>query len=219
MLIKKNSTLVFAGDSVTDANRDYDKMAGDFESYGDGYVRIISAVLTAIYPDYNTMVINAGINGNDIHQLAERWDSDVLAENPNYVAILIGINDTWRFFDSTFRHNQFLSTPELYRGQYQKLIDRTKNRATVIVMSPFMFELNQNDPMRAKLQEYQDIAFDLAKKNNLQYIDIQSTIDKYLSEQSSYTVTKDRVHPKFTGAMVVARKVLDDLDVEWNRFI
>ncbi|GBG95456.1 esterase [Ligilactobacillus salitolerans] len=219
MLLKKNSTIVFAGDSVTDANRDYAAIPGDFESFGDGYVRIVSAALTTMYPDLNTMVVNAGVNGDDINLLAKRWDQDVLGAKPDYVAILIGINDTWRWFDSTFRHNQNLVTPEKYRAQYQGLIDRTKDQAQVIIMSPFMFELNQADPMRAKLQVFQDIAQELASVNGLQYIDLQATVDKYLSQQSSYTVTKDRVHPKFSGAMLVARKILAALDVDWERSI
>lgn len=219
MLLKRNSTIVFAGDSVTDANRDYSAITGDFESFGDGYVRIISAALTTMYPDLNTMVVNAGVNGDDINLLAKRWNQDVLSNKPNYVAILIGINDTWRWFDSTFRHNQDLITPEKYRNKYQDLIDRTKNQAEILVLNPFMFELNQADPMRAKLADFQEIAKELASSNNLLFIDIQSTIDKYLKQQSSYTVTKDRVHPKFSGSMLIARKILTDLGVDWERFI
>lgn len=47
MQLKKQSKIVFIGDSVTDAGRDYQASPGSFNSLGEGYVAVISAALTA----------------------------------------------------------------------------------------------------------------------------------------------------------------------------
>lgn len=63
MQLKKQSKIVFIGDSVTDAGRDYHTSAGSFNSLGEGYVVVISAALIALYPAHEIMVINQGMNG------------------------------------------------------------------------------------------------------------------------------------------------------------
>ena len=191
MQLKKQSKIVFIGDSVTGAGRDYHTSAGRFNSLGEGYVAVISAALTALYPAHEIMVINQGMNGDKVTDLQTRWHSDVLAFAPDYVSILIGINDVWRFFD-------------------QSLIDQTKEQVKgIYLMSPFMFENSQEDPMLQKLKKYQAIVKKLAEQNQLVYIDIQQAIDDYLAIQSSYILSSDRVHPNRNGHFLVANQWLE----------
>lgn len=101
-------TVVFFGDSITDAGRRQDP-----ERLGHGYVRLLAGELTG------TKVINAGIGGNRVVDLLARLDDDVLAHRPGLVSIMIGINDTWRRFDS----NDPTST-EAYETGYRDLLTR-----------------------------------------------------------------------------------------------
>ncbi|WP_412990207.1 GDSL-type esterase/lipase family protein [Pediococcus siamensis] len=159
-------------------------------------------------------------NGNGIHQLTNRWQTDILDLRPDYVFILIGINDVWRWFDSNFQHNIALSTPESYYQEYKHLIEETLPQTkNIFVLSPFMFELNSKDLMRKKLQKYQVLAKKVAHQNNLQYIDIQVAIDRFLKSQSPYIVTKDRVHPNFSGHMFVANIILNSIGFDPQRLI
>ena len=179
--LKKQSKSVFIGDSVTDAGRDYHTSAGSFNSLGEGYVAVISAALTALYPAHEIMVINQGMNGDKVTDLQTRWHSDVLAFAPDYVSILIGIN-----------------------------VDQTKEQVKgIYLMSPFMYENSQEDPMLQKLKKYQAIVKKLAEQNQLVYIDIQQAIDDYLAIQSSYILSSDRVHPNRNGHFLVANQWLE----------
>lgn len=210
MQLKKQSKIVFIGDSVTDAGRDYHTSAGSFNSLGEGYVAVISAALTALYPAHEIMVINQGINGDKVTDLQTRWHSDVLAFAPDYVSILIGINDVWRFFDQSFQQPTDLVDEELFTQTYQALIDQTKEQVKgIYLMSPFMFENSQEDPMLQKLKKYQAIVKKLAEQNQLVYIDIQQAIDDYLAIQSSYILSSDRVHPNRNGHFLVANQWLE----------
>ncbi len=104
MKINKNDKLLFIGDSITDCGRarPVGEGVGD-ESYGSGYVNLVRGLLAVDYPEYNIRVVNMGISGNNICDLAKRWQTDVFDQNPNWLSIMIGINDVWRQFDRPFQ--------------------------------------------------------------------------------------------------------------------
>ena len=148
MIFEKHSRIVFVGDSITDADRDRTAIPGGW-GYGHGYVNTLHNLLTAVYPDKALCTINEGINGNDIVDMSERWQSDVIDMNPDYVSIMIGVNDAWRYFDGPLWQAR-LNTVETYERIYDELIERVKQDAPnlkgIIVMRPFMFEPNHRMP-------------------------------------------------------------------------
>lgn len=210
MKISKGSKVLFIGDSVTDSNRDYQASPGSFSSLGDGYVSVIAAALTALYPAQELMIINKGINGHKVTDLKKRWQEDVLDLSPDYVSILIGMNDVWRFFDQNFQHPTDLVDIATFETTYQELIDQTKDHVKgIYLLSPFMFETNLADPMFVKLKAYQEVVKQLAEKNGLVSIDIQAAVDRYLQGQSGYILSNDRVHPNRKGHYLVANQWLE----------
>ncbi|WP_125604946.1 SGNH/GDSL hydrolase family protein [Lapidilactobacillus bayanensis] len=217
MLLSKNSKLLFTGDSVTDCGRDRHGYPGTTESLGAGYPNLISAALTAIYPELTVMVQNTGVSGDTTNQLVDRWDKDVIDYHPNFTSILIGVNDVWRHFDAPFYHPTDLVFSEQYRENYQLLIEKSKaDSEKILIISPFMFEANHEEPMRKMVDQYRMIAKDLAEKNDLIYVDVQSRVDDYLKNQSSYILSVDRVHPNIKGHMLVASIILNALEFDWQ---
>ena len=217
MFFEKQSQWLFIGDSVTDAGRDYQRRIGSFDSLGEGYVAFISQALTALYPEKEIMVVNQGINGHKVTDLEARWYPDVLALKPDYVSIMIGINDVWRHFDQRFMHPKDLVDLETFQRTYQDLIDQTKTQVKgIVLLSPFMFETNQADPMFAKLADYQAVVKQLAQANDLLYVDFQAVVDQYLKVQSSYILSNDRVHPNQNGHFLLAHTWLNTLGFDWR---
>ena len=51
-----------------------------------------------------------GLSGNTIRDLSDRWDSKYYELKPDWLSIMIGINDVWRQFDFTI-DNRGASTP------------------------------------------------------------------------------------------------------------
>ena len=94
MKLKNGDIVVFAGDSVTDAGK-----IGSYMALGSGYVYYVNNIVNAFYPEITPKFINAGISGDTSTDLLNRFDSDIIAHNPNYVFILIGAHDVWRQFD------------------------------------------------------------------------------------------------------------------------
>lgn len=151
MKLKKNDVLVFAGDSVTDMGRampDGEGISGT-SAWGNSYVNLIGGYLGAEYPEMQIRVINQGISGNQSRDLLARWDTDVLAKKPDWVSILIGINDVWRKFDAPYLYHLHVDIKD-YQQNLEKMIEKTLPvTQNIVMMTPYMIENNPNDAMQA----------------------------------------------------------------------
>src|SRR6056300_842528 len=97
MKLATGDTLVMIGDSITDCGRG--RPVGQKGTLGNGYAKEVWALLHAVYPERKIRVLNTGVSGQRVPDLAARWQEDVLDLKPDWVSIMIGINDVWRHFD------------------------------------------------------------------------------------------------------------------------
>ncbi len=217
MVFEKGDILVMAGDSVTDCNRMYESLPGGWGSFGDGYVNMTDAFLAALYPELGIMVANKGVSGNCITDLDERWDKDILGLDPDWVSIMIGVNDVWRQFDGLLMNVKTVGLTE-FTEVYEKLIIKTLPKVKgMILISPVMIEPNDEHPMKKRLKQYAEVAKELAEKYNLIYVDAQSRIDAFLQELNEYILCSDRVHPNNKGHAIITKAILDAVGVDWSR--
>lgn len=200
--------IVFAGDSVTDMGSVNPVGEGLFDNLGHSYVRIVENYLSAYYPEIFLRVTNSGISGNTSRDLLARWDRDVLSLNPDYISICIGINDVWRQFDSPAMPDQAVM-PEEYEENLTKMVRSAKDQVKKIyMMTPYYMEPNQNDPMRARMDEYGAIVKKIAEKYDCEFIDLQAMFDRYFRYRHSSYIAWDRIHPNLIGATLIAREFL-----------
>ena len=99
--LKPGITLLFQGDSITDAGRsreDADKPNSQ-PALGNGYAWLAASQLLVDRPNDGIKIFNRGISGNKVPNLDERWQADCIDLKPNVLSILIGVNDIWRTFD------------------------------------------------------------------------------------------------------------------------
>src|SRR3954452_17883523 len=96
--IQPNSKLLMIGDSITDCERARPVGEGLFAALGKGYVSLVDALLGATYPEREIRVVNMGSSGNTVRDLKSRWRTDVLDLRPDWLSMMIGINDVWRQF-------------------------------------------------------------------------------------------------------------------------
>lgn len=208
MIFEKNSKILFIGDSISDYDRARPIGEGLFNAWGTSYVANVGSLLTCMYPELHLRVVNMGVSGNQTRDLLARWQTDVIDLKPDYVSILIGINDVWRQFDSPLLTEQHVS-PEEYRENYEKLLAQTLPITKgVILMTPYIMEPNKQDPMRARMDEYTEIVKDLAAKYNLICVDLQAAWDKLFEHMHPMNIAWDRIHPNQVGAMYIAKQFL-----------
>ena len=96
------ANIVFYGDSITDACRDRNGNA----NLGYGYPAFVTGRLSNLNPEKDKF-FNRGISGNRIVDLYAQING-VLNLQPDFISILIGVNDVWHKF-STNNGGQHLS--------------------------------------------------------------------------------------------------------------
>ena len=204
-------TIVFAGDSTTDSGRKRPVGEGLWDGVGNGYVRTIDTMLNVYYPEQFFHIINAGVGGNTSSDLRARWQTDVLDQKPDWVSLMIGINDVWRQFDEPGLCNQHI-LPEKYEENLRAMIEATRPQVKgMILMTPYYMEPNAQDLMRARTDEYGAVVKRLAEEYGLPCIDLQQEFLRYLQYRHSSYIMWDRVHPGWIGSMIIARAFLREV--------
>lgn len=219
MIFNSMDRIVFAGDSVTDMGRATPVGEGLFDNVGHSYVRIVENLLAACYPEVHIRITNMGTSGNTSRDLLNRFDRDIVALNPDWVAICIGINDVWRQFDSPAMTDQHVG-PEEYQENLETMILKVKNQVKgVFILSPYIMEPNTEDKMRRRMDEYVEICRVLAKKHNCIFVDFQKMYEEYCRIRHSSYVAWDRIHPNQIGATLMAREFLKKCEFDYNRLV
>lgn len=124
-------TILFQGDSITDVGR----VREDESSLGQGYPRMLAERLGYEYPG-QFRYLNRGISGNRVVDLYARWKVDALNLKPDYLSILIGVNDVWHEIEA-----QNGVEAKKYEKIYTMLLEETLETLPdikIILMEPFV---------------------------------------------------------------------------------
>jgi lysophospholipase L1-like esterase len=217
MKLEKNDKLVMIGDSITDCERKRPYGEGIFGGTGKGYVATVESMLTAFYPEEAIRVVNMGIGGNTVLDLKERWQHDVFDLKPDWLSIMIGINDVWRQFDQPLIKESHVYIKE-YEETLRELVQRTRPLVKgLVLMTPFYIEPNKQDAMRNKMDTYGAIVKQIAFDFDCLYVDTQEAFKPVLKEIYPATLAWDRVHPSMAGHMILANAFLNVIDFDWHR--
>ncbi len=213
MKLAPRTKLLFIGDSITDCERARPVGEGLFGATGKGYVSLVDGLLAAIHPSAAIRVVNMGTSGDTVLNLKARWQTDVLALKPDWLAVMIGVNDVWRQFDLP-RQTEIHVSPEVYEKTLNALIRQTRPKVTgLILLAPFYIEPNRADAMRARMDEYGAIVKRVAAKHDAHFIDTQAAFDAVLAHMHANAIAWDRVHPNNVGHAIIARAFLSAIGV------
>lgn len=201
----KGSTILFQGDSITDAGRNrketgYNNAGG----LGSGYAMLAASQLLLSHAGLDLKIYNRGISGHKVYQLAERWDEDCIDMKPDVVSILIGVNDIWHKLGGHYD-----GTVEIYRRDYIALLERTKKAmpdVKLIIGEPFGVRGVQavDDSWYPEFYEYQKAAREIALQFDAQFIPYQAVFDEAQLRAPAAYWTGDGVHASLAGAALMA---------------
>ena len=199
----KKLKVLFQGDSITDAFRDY----SDYHDLGTGYPKYAAACLKEKYQDIDFEFINLGISGNQTKDLVERLQKDFIDIQPDIVSILIGVNDVWHYAEN----REWLSH-DLFEERYRTVLEalKEKTNAKIFMLEPFLI------PVEDKLYFREDLAvkIEIIRKLAREYADLYLPTDGLL--QSAFigddplSYAADGVHPTDKGA-----EYIGSLYAEW----
>jgi lysophospholipase L1-like esterase len=218
-VLHNNDVILFQGDSITEGGRPL--QGGDLNHLmGQDYGYILAAQLGALYPERNLTFINRGVSGNTVVDLAARWQSDTLDLKPNFLSILVGVND------ELFRDPK-VEGVEQYEQVYDKLLSDTLAalpNVKIVLCEPFLLpvgnthgwpQLNDRATYDAKmsdLKKYQEVVARLADKYHLPEVLLQKAFDDACRKAPADHWCWDGVHPTCAGHGLMAQEWLKTVD-------
>jgi lysophospholipase L1-like esterase len=198
-LIENNAVVLFQGDSITDAGR---SRLNDID-LGRGYAAMAAAWFSALYPEKHVRFLNRGISGNRAVDLRGRWQHDCLDLQPTWVSILIGINDTWRRFDSNDP-----KTTESYERDFNHICSQVRDRlnARLIIMEPFLLPTPRDRiAWRQDLDPKIAVARKLSREYDALFVPLDGIFAEAATKQAMEFWLPDGVHPTTVGHALIAQ--------------
>lgn len=199
MLIHPNATVLFQGDSITDAGRSRE----DDGELGCGYASLAAAWFTAQYPGHNVRFLNRGISGNRAVDLQARWQADCLALKPDVVSILIGINDTWRRYD----RNDPTSTSD-FEAAYRHILTLTHRAVNgkIVLCEPFLLPTPPDrEAWRVDLDPKIHVVRKLAREFGATLVPLDGLFAQVAACRAPHLWAADGVHPTQAGHALIAQ--------------
>ena len=199
------NTIVFQGDSITDAgcSKDYANLAAN-EGMGSGYAFLTMAALRASEPEKNWQVYNRGISGHRVVDLYARWKRDALNLNPNILSILIGVNDTWHEYPG----KNGVEVPR-YAQFYRMLLEWTKQvlpETKLVLLEPFVLPFGAVQPNWVpEMDARREVVKELAKEFETIFIPTQSILNEALQKAPQEYWLCDGVHPTTAGHVLISQ--------------
>ena len=199
MYIQDNQTILFQGDSITDAGR----IREDGSSLGGGYANLVAAWFSALYPEKQVRFLNRGIGGNRVTDLRQRWQADCLDLKPDWVSILIGINDVWRRYDS--------GDPTglaAFETDYRHILGAIHQElgAKVILCEPFVLPTPPDrEAWREDLDPKIAVIRKLAREFGTLYVPLDGLFAAAAARREPAFWADDGVHPSQAGHALIAQ--------------
>jgi len=204
MTPQKKTRIVFFGDSITQAG------------VKGGYINRIQQFINSGSLQDKYELIGAGIGGNKVYDLYLRMEDDVLAKNPDVVAIYVGINDVWH------KTSHGTGTDiDKYENFYIAIIKKlqAKNIKVAVCTPSVIGEKKDNaNPQDKDLNAYSEVIRKLAAGFNCTLIDLRKAFASYeqannKDNKESGLLTTDRVHLTEAGNQLVADEMIKGLPI------
>jgi lysophospholipase L1-like esterase len=211
--LKDDDVVVFFGDSIT---RGF---------FGSNFINALKKLVAERANDAGFHFINAGRDGDMIDDLLLRVETDVVAEGPDWVVVLVGINDI--FYDAVMLSGLAPQNPtresSLYEhmvkpfiDNYASLIDTLAGDGTrVVICTTTGVEGDIGIGLREKLALVNDAIRSLAETKGVGLIDVHEAFRQHrerfqtAGDVPEHVLTVDGVHLSKEGARVVAEQIFE----------
>ena len=207
--IAPGEKLLFIGDSITDC--DYRRVAPPL---GGGFVLFVSCLLAARYPECRVEVINRGNAGDTILDLERRWDDDALAIRPDWLFVMIGVNDV------LYRHvsggGDRAVSDEEYRSAYRRILGRTRETSSskIVLLEPTPLEEYLPAESHAYMRAICGIVREVAAEVEAEVCPTFEAFHAAVSRAPDRGWMVDVPHPNLNGHAVLALTILRHLGWE-----
>ena len=206
--IKKDSKILFIGDSITDVKFNRRKR---FTIKGKN---IYALQLKKRFKKYskNIKVEIKGIASNRTYHVYDRLTADCINLKPDVVIMLIGVNDAWENYVPE-KYPPLLRPMEPHiREIYRRLRTELPN-TQVLYLMPFLIDaVEEKFPYHKTLDEFREVLKSIALENGATVLDLQEVFYQAQKSIEPEKLAVDGIHPTNLGHKVMAdaiEKVLE----------
>ena len=215
---ENGARLLFQGDSITDMK--WGRNQKDRNHYlGHSYVFLLASRLGVDMADANLEFFNRGVSGNKVSDLRKRWQKDAIEMNPDWLTVLIGVNDV----------SQGRGQPvdlKKWEQDYRHILNQSRRanpKLNIILMDPFVLRMTRLNSdaqwkyWRGEIDKLGKIVVRLAKDFNAIHIETQKIFDQAANQVSPGNWIWDGVHPLPQGHELIARNWLQAVAKATNK--
>lgn len=199
-------TFVFQGDSITDADRN----RGNDDYRGNGYPTLVAAKLGFARPG-EFRFLNRGVSGDRVVDINARIKRDLINLQPDYLSILIGINDVWHEFGG----GNGVDNAKFYRTYCEILeeVVRMCPGVKIFILEPFVLKgpatAGNWDIFRRETAMRAESARQAAARFGCVFVPLQARFDAACELAPAEYWLLDGVHPSAMGHELIARALIE----------
>ena len=186
-------TILFQGDSITDAGRNRDIE----EDLGKGYPNLVAARLGLDEPG-RFRFLNRGVSGDRIVDIYARMKRDILNVKPDYMSLLVGVNDVWHELD--FANGV---DGERFEKIYRMLLEdifRALPEVKLMLLEPYVMRGEATERyfevFQAETAQRAETVRKLAGEFGLDFIPLAEPLRELSGNAGTAYFLQDGVHPK-----------------------
>lgn len=199
-------TFLFQGDSITDAGRDDEKQG--LAGLGCGYAFLLASEIENNHKD-KINFINRGKSGDRITDVYARIKEDIINLKPDYMSILIGVNDV--------SHELTMNcgvSPKKFRMIYGMLIDEIREvlpDIKIVILEPFVLKGTATEKLwndfDREVRILAEISKQVAEEYETDFIPLQKKFDELSSDGNTEYWSADGIHPTLAGHEVLKNEL------------
>ena len=203
---RSGETLLFIGDSITECMRQ-----SVAPPLGAGYVQFAHVMLAARHPSLEVTFLNRGIDGETVLDLERRWERDVVAQRPDWLFVMIGVNDV------LYRHvgdqRERAVDDATYAATLERLVRRTQDAtdARIVLLEPTPLEADLTSPSHAMMRSLVRVVHEVGRARGVEVVEVYERFFEAVAASPTRRWMVDVPHPELCGQAVIALALLEHL--------
>ena len=201
--IKKNSKILFIGDSISDPKFNF-RMMKDIKGRN-----IYALQLKKRFKKYSKdiKVYIKGIASNRTYHVYDRLTKDCISLKPDVIIMLIGINDAWENYVPQ-DYPPLLRPIEPHITEIYRRLKAELSDTQILCLKPFMIDaVEAKFPFHQKVDEYGKIIETVALEHGALVLDLQEVFYEAQKTIAPKDLAIDGIHPTNLGHKVMADAV------------
>lgn len=203
IIIKKDSKILFIGDSITDVrfnSKQRFKIKGK-DVYALQLKRRFRKYSREIKVDIK------GIASNRTYHLYDRLTKDCINLKPDVIIMLIGVNDAWENYVPE-QYPPLVRPMQPHMSEIYRRIRTELPGTQILYLMPFMIDaVPEKLPFHKTLDEFREKLRELAVENGATVVDMQQVYNKAQMTTAPAELAIDGIHPTNLGHRVMADAV------------